>query len=242
MDPFHARVRPGPGRSPEGGIDHMIRLDHITRSFNGPKGKVIALKNVSMSLASGELLAVRGPSGCGKSTLLLTAAGLLKPDSGKVLYQEGDNPYDLTPDNRSRLRAELIGFVFQQYHLIPYLTVKENIIMPSLIAGVDDPDALAHELISKFGLEARIDHVPSQLSTGERQRTALARALFNNPKVIMADEPTGNLDDDNADIVLNHLKSYVEEGGSVLLVTHSARAADYATRTLNMKDGSISIL
>lgn len=220
----------------------MIRLDHITRSFNGPKGKVIALKNVSMSLASGELLAVRGPSGCGKSTLLLTAAGLLKPDSGKVLYQEGDNPYDLTPDNRSRLRAELIGFVFQQYHLIPYLTVKENIIMPSLIAGVDDPDALAHELISKFGLEARIDHVPSQLSTGERQRTALARALFNNPKVIMADEPTGNLDDDNADIVLNHLKSYVEEGGSVLLVTHSARAADYATRTLNMKDGSISIL
>ncbi len=220
----------------------MIRLDHITRSFNGPKGKVIALKNVSMSLASGELLAVRGPSGCGKSTLLLTAAGLLKPDSGKVLYQERDNPYDLTPDNRSRLRAELIGFVFQQYHLIPYLTVKENITTPSLIAGVDDPDALAHELISKFGLEARIDHVPSQLSTGERQRTALARALFNNPKVIMADEPTGNLDDDNADIVLNHLKSYVEEGGSVLLVTHSARAADYATRTLNMKDGSISIL
>jgi putative ABC transport system ATP-binding protein len=220
----------------------MIRLDHITRTFNGPKGKVIALNNVSMSLAPGELLAVRGPSGCGKSTLLLTAAGLLKPDSGKVLYQERDNPYDLTPDNRSRLRAELIGFVFQQYHLIPYLTVKENIITPSLIAGVDDPDALAHELISKFGLEARIDHVPSQLSTGERQRTALARALFNNPKVIMADEPTGNLDDDNADIVLNHLKNYVNGGGSVLLVTHSARAADYATRILNMKDGSIPIL
>jgi ABC-type lipoprotein export system ATPase subunit len=220
----------------------VIRLDHITRSFNGPKGRVIALNDVSMSLAPGELLAVRGPSGCGKSTLLLTAAGLLKPDSGKVLYQERDNPYDLTPDNRSRLRAELIGFVFQQYHLIPYLTVKENIITPSLTTAVDDPDALAHELIRKFGLEARTDHVPSQLSTGERQRTALARALFNNPRVIMADEPTGNLDDDNADIVLNHMKSYVEGGGSVLLVTHSARAADYATRTLNMKNGSISIL
>lgn len=220
----------------------MIRLDHITRSFNGPKGKVIALNDVSMSLAPGELLAVRGPSGCGKSTLLLTAAGMLKPESGEVLYQEKDNPYDLTPDERSKLRAELIGFVFQQYHLIPYLTVKENIIMPSLIAAVDDPDALAHELISKFGLEARTDHIPNQLSTGERQRTALARALFNNPKVIMADEPTGNLDDDNADIVLNHLRSYVEEGGSVLLVTHSARAADHATRTLNMKDGSIPVL
>lgn len=220
----------------------MIRLDHITRSFNGPKGKVVALNDVSMSLAPGELLAVRGPSGCGKSTLLLTAAGLLKPDSGKVLYQERNNPYDLTPDKRSRLRAELIGFVFQQYHLIPYLTVKENIVTPSLIVAVDDPDTLAHELIRKFGLEARIDHVPSQLSTGERQRTALARALFNNPQVIMADEPTGNLDDDNADIVMNHLRSYVGEGGIVLLVTHSARAADYATRTLNMKNGSISTL
>lgn len=220
----------------------MIRLDHITRSFNGPKGEVIALNDVSMSLAPGELLAVRGPSGCGKSTLLLTAAGMLKPDSGKVLYHERDNPYDLTPDKRSRLRAELIGFVFQQYHLIPYLTVKENITMPSLTAAVDDPDELAHELISRFGLETRFDHVPSQLSTGERQRTALARALFNKPKVIMADEPTGNLDDENADIVLNHLRNYVEEGGSALLVTHSARAADYATRTLNMKDGSISML
>ena len=220
----------------------MIRLNNITRSFNGPKGKVIALNDVTMSLEPGELLSVKGPSGCGKSTLLLTAAGMLKPDSGKVLYQEKDNPYDLTPDKRSKLRADLIGFVFQQYHLIPYLTVKENIIMPSLIAAVDDPDALAHELIRKFGLEARTDHVPSQLSTGERQRTALARALFNNPKVIMADEPTGNLDDDNADIVFNHLNSYVEEGGSVLLVTHSARAADHATRTLKMKDCSISVL
>ena len=124
----------------------------------------------------------------------------------------------------------------------PRSKVRHPNIMPSLIATVDDPDALAHDLIRKFGLEARADHVPSQLSTGERQRTALARALFNNPKVIMADEPTGNLDDDNADIVLNHLKSYVDEGGSVLLVTHSARAADHATRTLNMKDGSISTL
>jgi ABC-type lipoprotein export system ATPase subunit len=218
----------------------MIRLDQITRSFSGPKGRVLALNDISMSLAPGELLAVRGPSGCGKSTLLLTAAGLLKPDNGKVLYNEKDNPYDLTPDKRSKLRADLIGFVFQQYHLIPYLTVIENIVMPSLISAVDDPHTLAHKLINKFGLESRTDHVPSQLSAGEKQRTTLARALFNNPKVIMADEPTGNLDDENADIVLDYLRSYVEEGGSVLLVTHSSRAADYATRTLNMKNGSIS--
>ena len=215
----------------------MIRLNHVTRYFNGPGGKITALNDITMSLLSGEMLVVKGPSGCGKTTLLLTAAGMLRPDKGDVLYQERDNPYTLTPDKRSQLRAGLIGFVFQQFHLIPYLTAKENIIIPSLTQGGDDPDARAYELIGKFGLEARTDHVPSQLSTGEKQRTALARALFNRPKIIMADEPTGNLDDENADIVLNHLRSYVEDGGSVLLVTHGAKAVDYATRTLNMKDG-----
>lgn len=217
----------------------MIRLDNVTKYFNSPGGKVTALDDVNISLSSGEMLVVKGPSGCGKSTLLLTAAGMLRPDKGDVLYQGKDNPYTLPPDKRSRLRAELIGFVFQQFHLIPYLTVKENIIIPSLTTSGDDSDTRARELIGKFGLEARIDHVPGQLSTGEKQRTALARALFNRPKVIMADEPTGNLDDDNAYIVLNYLKGYVEEGGSVLLVTHSAMAAEYATRTLNMKDGCL---
>lgn len=217
----------------------MIQLNGITRTFNAPKGKVIALNDVSMSLSSGELLCVKGPSGCGKSTLLLTAAGMLKPDKGEVLYRKKDNPYMLSPDKRSVLRAELIGFVFQQFHLIPYLTIKENIMVPSLTSTVNDPETRALELINRFGLEERVDHLPSQLSTGEKQRTALARALFNRPKIIMADEPTGNLDDDNARIVLNHLKSYVEEGGSVLLVTHSAMAAEYAGRILDMKDGTI---
>jgi putative ABC transport system ATP-binding protein len=220
----------------------MISLNNITRSFNGPKGKVIALSDISMTISPGELLAVRGPSGCGKSTLLLTAAGMLKPDKGEVLYQDKDNPYNLTPDKRSRLRAQLIGFVFQQFHLIPYLTVQENIAVSSLILSVNNAEERAKELIKKFGLESREDHLPSQLSTGEKQRTALARALYNKPKVIMADEPTGNLDDENADIVMNHLKSYVEDGGCVLLVTHSARAAEYATSTLNMKGGLISNL
>jgi len=220
----------------------MISLNNITRSFNGPKGKIIALSDISMTISPGELLAVRGPSGCGKSTLLLTAAGMLKPDKGEVLYQDKDNPYNLTPDKRSRLRAQLIGFVFQQFHLIPYLTVQENIAVSSLILSVNNAEERAKELIKKFGLESREDHLPSQLSTGEKQRTALARALYNKPKVIMADEPTGNLDDENADIVMNHLKSYVEDGGCVLLVTHSARAAEYATSTLNMKGGLISNL
>ncbi len=217
----------------------MIRLNHVTRNFDGPGEKVTALNDVTMSLLSGEMLVVKGPSGCGKSTLLLTAAGLLRPDKGDVLYQEKVNPYDLTPDERCKLRAELIGFVFQQFHLIPYLTVKENIIMPSLTIRHDDPDQRAQELIQQFGLQGRSDHVPSQLSTGERQRTALARALFNQPRVIMADEPTGNLDDENADVVLEHLSRYVSTGGSVLLVTHSARVAEYTDRILNMKEGRL---
>ena len=218
----------------------MIQLENVFKQFDGPGGKVTALDNVSLSLAQGELLVINGHSGCGKSTLLLTAAGMLRPNSGKVRLLGKHDPSDLSADMRSRLRAGSIGFVFQQFHLIPYLTVQENIIAPSLTSGVNSAKERAKELISKFGLESREDHLPSQLSTGEKQRTALARALFNKPKIIMADEPTGNLDDENADIVLNHLKTYVEDGGSVLLVTHSARAAEYATRTLNMKDGLIT--
>lgn len=217
----------------------MIELKNVTKNFSGPKGKVTALNDISFSVPSGELLAIRGPSGCGKTTLLLTASGMLRPDSGDVQLMEEYHPYNLPPEKRSRMRAGLVGFVFQQFHLIPYLTVKENIIAPSLSLSNEDPERRAQELIEQFGLEERGDHLPSQLSTGERQRTALARALFNKPKIIFADEPTGNLDDENAEIVLNHLRNYVSDGGSVLLVTHNAKAADYATRTLTMKKGSL---
>ncbi len=217
----------------------MIRLLGVTKSFDGPNGKVAALNDVSLCVQSGEMCAVNGPSGCGKSTLLLTAAGMLRPDHGDVQIMETYHPYGLAPEERSRLRAGLIGFVFQQFHLIPYLSVRENIAAPSLSAACDDEETRAHELIAQFGLQDRADHVPSQLSTGERQRTALARALFNRPKIILADEPTGNLDDENAEAVLRRLRDYVSAGGSVLLVTHNARAADYATRTVKMKAGRI---
>jgi putative ABC transport system ATP-binding protein len=217
----------------------MIQLKNVTKSFIGPNGRVMALNDISFSVPPGELLAINGPSGCGKTTLLLTASGMLRPDSGDVQLMEEYRPYELTPDKRSRLRAGLIGFVFQQFHLIPYLTVKENIITPSLSLSKGDPERRAQELIEQFGLQERKDHLPPQLSTGERQRTALARALFNQPKIIFADEPTGNLDDENAETVLIHLRNYISEGGSVLLVTHNARAADYATRSLKMKKGRL---
>jgi ABC-type lipoprotein export system ATPase subunit len=218
----------------------MIQMKNVIKSFDGPNGKVTALNNISFSVSPGELLAVSGPSGCGKTTLLLTASGMLRPDQGSVEIMGGKNVYDLSQDRRSRMRAEMVGFVFQQFHLIPYLTVRENVIAPSLSVSRHDPDQHAQELINQFGLQERADHIPSQLSTGERQRAALARALFNQPKIILADEPTGNLDDENAEIVLKHLRDFVSAGGSVLLVTHNARAAEYATRSLKMKNGLLA--
>ncbi len=216
----------------------MLEFKNISKSFDGPEGKVIALKDVSLSVSPGELLAVRGPSGCGKTTLLLTAGGLLRPDGGQVSLN-GQDPYGLNPDERSKLRARMIGFVFQQFHLIPYLTVRQNILAPSLALPVKEVDERAEELISHFGLDSRAGHVPAQLSTGERQRTALARALLNRPKVILADEPTGNLDEANADIIFSYFSQYVADGGCVLLVTHDVRAAAHATRTLQMVEGQI---
>jgi len=171
----------------------MVEFKNVTKIYDGPEGKLAAIDRVSLSVHPGEFLAVYGPSGCGKTTLLLTAGGLLRPSDGQMSL-DGQDPYVLSPEMRSRLRARTIGFVFQQFHLIPYLTVRQNILAPSLALPTKGADQRAQELVSRFGLDDRADHVPARLSTGERQRTALARALLNQPKVIMADEPTGNLE------------------------------------------------
>jgi putative ABC transport system ATP-binding protein len=216
----------------------MVEFKNVTKIFNGPKGKVTALDKVSLSVRPGEFLAVCGPSGCGKTTLLLTAGGLMRPSNGQVNL-DGSDPYGMSPEMRSKMRARTIGFVFQQFHLIPYLTVRQNILAPSLALPTKEADQRAQELISRFGLDDRADHVPAQISTGQRQRTALARALLNKPKVILADEPTGNLDERNANIVLGYLSQYVAEGGCVLLVTHDARTAAHSTRSLKMSQGRL---
>jgi len=216
----------------------MLEFKNVSKWFNGTQGKVTALNGISFSVRPGELLAVRGPSGCGKTTLLLTAGGLLRPSDGQMSL-DGQDPYALSPEMRSRLRARTIGFVFQQFHLIPYLTVRQNIMTASLAVPLKEASDRAQQLISRFGLDDRADHVPAQLSTGERQRTALARALLNQPKVIMADEPTGNLDEDNAQTVFGFLSQYVSDGGCVLLVTHDDRAAAHATRSLQMSQGRL---
>ena len=216
----------------------MVEFKNVTKIYDGPEGKVAALDRVSLSVQPGEFLAVCGPSGCGKTTLLLTAGGLLRPSNGQVNL-DGHDPYGVDPEMRSKMRARMIGFVFQQFHLIPYLTVRQNILAPSLAFPTKEADQRAQELVSRFGLDDRADHVPAKLSTGERQRTALARALLNEPKVILADEPTGNLDEDNAQTVFGYLSQYVSDGGCVLLVTHDARAAAHATRSLQMSRGQL---
>jgi len=217
----------------------MLQFEKVTKTFHGPQGEVPALNRVSFRVEPGEVVAVCGPSGCGKSTLLLTAGTLLGPDSGLVRI-DGVDPYRLTPDARSAFRASAVGFVFQQFHLVPYLSVIENILLPSVVQPSADSEKRACELMARLGLEHRARHVPSQLSMGEQQRTALARALLNRPRILLADEPTGNLDPENGAIVLNELEAFAEAGGAVLLVTHEPSASTRAARVLTMEAGCLA--
>lgn len=218
----------------------LLQLENISKSYNESQSTIHAVDGVSLEVAAGEFVAVRGPSGCGKSTLLLTAGGLLKPDQGKVKIEDQD-PYSLSPDDRAEFRANNIGFVFQQFHLVPYLSVLENVLAPGLATNVNSGlRERALKLVEQFGLTDRIGHVPAKLSSGERQRVAMARALLNSPKLLLADEPTGNLDQENAENILAYLKQFAAEGGAVLLVTHDDRAVVYAQRVVHLLNGKIA--
>jgi len=218
----------------------VLEITNLSKRYVSRGGGVVdALADVTLSVQAGQFVSVQGPSGCGKSTLLLSAGGLLAGDSGQVML-EGRNIYEMSPDGRAAYRARRVGFVFQQFHLVPYLSVLENVLAPSLAAGGNGRQGeRARSLIESFGLTPRMAHKPGELSTGERQRTALARALLNEPGLILADEPTGNLDADSARIVLEHLGEFARTGGAVLLVTHDDRAAGYAQRTIHMRQGRL---
>ena len=217
----------------------VLELSHVTKVYSRGVRSVRALDDVSFQVDAGEFVSLVGPSGCGKTTLLLIAGGLLRPDTGAVTVA-GAEPYTLTPEQRSRFRVQNIGFVFQQFHLVPYLSVRENILSPVLAWWKGGLHERADQLIERFGLGPRRDHRPGELSTGERQRTALARALLHRPKVILADEPTGNLDAPNANLVLQTLRECADEGAAVLLVTHDATAADRADRVVPMQSGQVA--
>jgi ABC-type lipoprotein export system ATPase subunit len=217
----------------------LAELQDVSKTYRHEGRTINAMSNVSLTLQPQQFVAVCGPSGCGKSTMLLTLGGLLKPDSGKVIVDD-TNVYALSPNERARFRAEKIGFVFQQFHLVPYLSIIDNVLAAQLgIAKSSDTRQRAEALLEGFGLVDRRGHRPSQLSTGERQRTAMARALLNSPQYLLADEPTGNLDQDNATRVLDELAKFASSGGTVLLVTHDQQAAERANSRVLLQEGRL---
>jgi len=218
----------------------MLSITSISREYIGSAGRIAALRDFTAAVKTGEFVAVQGPSGCGKTTLLLICGSLLAPDAGMVMV-DGTDLYALPGDERAHFRARQIGFVFQQFHLIPYLSVRDNVLAGALATGAPPPMDRAEELIERFGLGSRVGHVPSELSIGERQRVALARALLNRPKLVLADEPTGNLDDASGEIVLKALADYARDGGAVLMVTHDQRASRVAQRVLHMREGRLAV-
>jgi ABC-type lipoprotein export system ATPase subunit len=213
----------------------MIDLNDISKRYRTGRKEVRALDAVSLEVRAGEFVVLRGPSGSGKTTLLLVAGGMLHPTSGRVLAVEKD-VYGLGERARAAFRAAHIGFVFQMYCLLPYLNVLENV----LLAAQDRPAReRAGKLLDGMGLQARLGHRPAELSAGERQRVACVRALVNNPQIILADEPTGNLDEENALRIHGLLADFCHRGGTVLMVTHGSNAEDFADRTVYLRDGRI---
>ena len=216
----------------------MIRCEQISKRFRTRGSEVKALDEISLHVDQGEFVVVRGPSGSGKTTLLMTIGGMHRPTSGRVMVNENDI-YAVSERYRARFRADHIGFVFQMFHLVPYLSVVENVLLAGGAAPKRADLERARELLERLGLLERIRHTPAELSAGERQRTAIARALLNRPKLILADEPTGNLDPDSAAEVFRALASFHRQGGTVLVVTHGEAANPYARRIVNLRKGRL---
>jgi len=216
----------------------MLKIEEVTKTYHTKKADVSAVRAISLAVETGEAVAIRGPSGCGKTTLLLMAGALLRPTSGRVQVA-GKDPYELSANERSKFRAEHIGFVFQQFHLVPYLNVLQNVLTANVPTCRPQAEQRAVALVDQFGLGDRAHHVPAELSVGEKQRVALARALFNQPRLLLADEPTGNLDPENATVVLDALRSFAADGGAVLMVTHDPAAAERASRELQLGCGQL---
>jgi len=219
----------------------IISVESVTKTYRIGKVDVPAVRGVSFSVEAGEFVSVVGPSGSGKSTLFYMLGGLTPADTGRVLIGGVDFAH-LSDSERTRLRKSKIGFVFQKFNLLPTLTALGNIEIAQDIAGTHanrDPEFLAH-VTSLLGIEKRLHHRPSELSGGEQQRVALARALINKPAIVLADEPTGNLDTKNSEIVLSMLRrSNKELGQTVLMITHNPEAARYGDRILHIRDGEL---
>ena len=217
----------------------MIELREVSKTVMSGAEPLTILHPLSLQVAQGQFLSIVGPSGSGKSTLLGLIAGLDAPTSGDVVIDDV-NITRLDEDALARLRGEKIGFVFQFFHLIPSLTAFENVAVPMEIAGVSDPRKRTQTLLDEVGLTGRAHHYPSQLSGGEQQRVALARALANNPRIVLADEPTGNLDTTNGRHIMELLREvHRARGTTIVLVTHDAELAAMADARLVLRDGRV---
>jgi len=218
----------------------FIEAIDLHKTYRVGKIDVPALRGVSFSVQQGEFVTVVGPSGSGKSTLFYLLGGLTRADSGKVIM-DGDDFATLSDAERTRMRKRKIGFVFQKFNLLPTLTARANIGIAQEISGNGDRDpAFLARICDLLGLTKRLDHRPSELSGGEQQRVALARALVNKPVIVLADEPTGNLDTENSNIVLKMLRQSNQElGQTILMITHNPEAARFGDRIIHMRDGSV---
>jgi len=218
----------------------MIDLHQVSKTYNGSSAPVQALKAVDLQVPEGDFVSVMGPSGAGKSTLLTVLGAMNPPTDGHVII-DGIDVYRLSTEQLADFRHEYIGFVFQQLQLLPYLTAQENVLLALAIAGRTKVEkvALALEALERVGLKGKGHRLPYQLSGGEQGRVAVARAIVNRPPLLLADEPTGNLDQATGTQVLNLLRDLNQSGQTVIVVSHDARVADYARRHVRLVDGQI---
>lgn len=216
----------------------MIQLSNVSKHFQRSDQTVRALDNLTLSIDQGEFVAIRGASGCGKSTLLSLIGGLALPTSGTVSVLEQEIS-SMNSADRANFRATHVGFVFQMFHLLPYLNVMENVLVAARPTHQEEDQQKATELLEQFSLQDRLWHRPAQLSAGECQRVAMARALLAQPGLLLADEPTGNLDPGNSVTVLKLMQQFHEQGGTILLVTHDEQAAGFADRSIVLEAGQL---
>src|SRR6267143_659611 len=226
-------------RAGESGLEPILKTESLWKMYRAGKVEVPALRGVNFEVLPGESVAVMGPSGCGKSTLLYVIGGLAQATKGRVLV-DGNDLAAMGDAARTRLRRHKVGFVFQRFNLLPTLDAFGNIAIAQHIHG-NGFDPHRFEVVTKMlGLSDRLRHRPSELSGGEQQRVAIARAIINEPKIILADEPTGNLDTRNSEIVLEMLRQLNKElGQTIVMITHNPEAAAYAHRVVHMRDGVI---
>jgi putative ABC transport system ATP-binding protein len=218
----------------------MIELQDVTKVYNGQSVPVYALRDASLHVAEGEFVALTGPSGSGKSTLLTVLGAMNPPSQGQVMI-DGIEVYSLKPEQQADFRHEYVGFVFQQLQLLPYLTAMENVLLALAIAPLSKGEkrARAHGALAQVGLTGKENRLPYQLSGGEQGRVAVARAMVNQPPLLLADEPTGNLDQTTGTQVLELLRDLNSAGQTVIMVTHDPQAAGYAGRIVRILDGQI---